>query len=219
MFEDLQRIFRESVAAFRSELNRHDPEDQVASLLSSMRREWAAGRAELSALGETLERAGLELRKERDLLDQCERRRRLAEGIGDAETVQVASEFAERHRERARVLEQKVSAVAAERELRAREVEEMKRKYQQADANRHVLVSELRRAENQARRRSVADGVEGSFADFDRMREKIDDSESYVEALEDLDEVLETRDSPASPSAADVEQRLRELKRKLGRDG
>jgi phage shock protein A len=219
MFEDLQRIFRESVAAFKGELNRHEPEDRVASLLSSMRREWAAGKAELSSLAEAAERVERELVRERDLLQQCQRRGKLAEGIGDAETVRVAADFAERHRERVRVLEQKASAVAAERELRAREVEEMKRKYQEADANRHLLVSDLRRADNQARRRSVADGVEESFADFDRMREKIDDSRSYAEALEDLDAALGSRESSAAPPPPDVEDRLRELKRKLGRDG
>lgn len=219
MFDELGRIFRKSVSAFRSELNRYEPEDQVAELLSAMRREWVAARAELPVIQENRDRARKELARERELLEQTERRGRLAEGIGDQETVRVAAEFAARHREKATVLEQKVAAADAEWELRNREVEEMKRKYQEADSNRFALLNELRRAGNQARMRSVGEEAVGSFSDFDRMQERIDSTRAHADALEELDAELNGRPPPSSsPPPADVDERLRELKRRMGKE-
>ncbi|MBW3629702.1 MAG: PspA/IM30 family protein [Gemmatimonadetes bacterium] len=215
MFEDLNRIFRKSMSAFRSELSRREPEDQVAELLTAMRREWVAARADLPLLAERLERARRELVHERDLLGQCERRGKLAEGIGDAETVRVAAEFAVRHRERVGVLEQKVAAAEAEQALRLREVAEMKRRYEEADANRFALLAEIRRRQGQARMNAGADSAAGTFDDWNRMEERISDSEAYVDALEELDPSPPPRSSAPSPDH--VEERLRQLKRELGK--
>lgn len=220
MFEELQRIFRKSVTAFRSELHREEPEDQVAELLSAMRREWVSARAELPVLEEGRARARAELARERELLEQTERRGRLAEGIGDAETVRVANDFAGRHREKIAVLEQKVAAADAEWTLRTREVEEMKRKYQEADANRFLLLNELRRSGNQSRIRSVADEVQGSFDDWDRMAGNVESAGSHADVMEELD--AELGGAPPlprpGPSQADLDERLRELKRKMGKE-
>jgi phage shock protein A len=217
MFEDLNRIFRKSMSAFRSELSRREPEDQVAELLGAMRREWVAARADLPLLAERAERARRELANERDLLAQCERRGKLAEGIGDAETVRVAAEFAARHRERIGVLEQKVTATEAERALRLREVEEMKRRYEEADANRFALLAEIRRRQGQARMSAGAAETAGSFDDWGRMEEKISDTQSYVDALDELDPAPPRR-PPAGASSAEVEERLRQLKRQMGKE-
>ena len=218
MFEELQRIFRKSMMAFRAELGRREPEDQVAELLSAMRKEWVAARAEVSSLADALERARAGVAREQELLAQCERRGRAAQGIGDAETARVAAEFAARHRERIRVLEQKVAATQAEHALRVNEVEEMKKRYQEADANRFALLAELRRGQNQARIRTVADDVEGTFADWGRMEEKVRDQEAYAAALEELE-----TDAPPPPrsgtgSRAEVDERLQELKRRMGKE-
>ena len=214
MFEDLSRIFRKSMSAFRTELSRHEPEDQVAELLMAMRREWVAARANLPLLAEHVERSRRDLANERELLAQTERRGKLAEGIGDMETVRVAAEFATRHRERVAVLEQKVAAAEAERELRIREVEEMKRRYTEADKNRFALLAELRRRQGQARMGAGAQETASSFDDFGRMEEKISDSDAYAAALDELD-----FDRPAPPPPPDdVEERLRRLKREMGKD-
>ena len=215
MFEDISRIFRKSMGAFRTELNRREPEDQVAELLMAMRREWVAARANLPLFADHVERARRDLANERELLAQTERRGKLAEGIGDAETVRVATEFAARHRERVAVLEQKVAAAEAEKELRGREVEEMKRRYTEADANRFALLAELRRRQGHARMSAGAEETASSFDDFGRMEEKISDSQAYLDALDDL----EDRPPPSSaPQPSDVDEKLRELKRKLGKE-
>lgn len=210
MFEDLQRLFKESVAAFRSELEKREPEDEVAHLLGSMRRELVEARALLPKLEQELSRARIELASEREHLERTERRGALARQINDAETIRVAEEFAERHRRKVAVLEQKVAATEAELALRSREAEEMKRQYQEADANRMELVARLRRAGSQERIRSVADDAVHSFSEFDRMTEKMRSHNDYIDALGELD------DSPPAPPA-DVEERLRELKRRMGK--
>lgn len=212
MFKDLQGLFQKSVAAFRAEVERREPEDQVAELLSAMRRELTAAKASLPELQEEARRARAELGRERELLAQTERRGSLAERIGDGETARVAAEFAERHRERIAVLEQREQAAEAEHALRSREAAEMMRKYQEADANRFALVAQLRRTGAQQRMRSRLDGSSGPFADFARMEEAVGESAGYADALEDL---AGPPPPPSSP-APDVEERLRELKRKLG---
>jgi phage shock protein A len=214
MFEDLQRLFKESVAAFRSELEKREPEDEVAHLLGSMRRELVEARALLPKLEEQLSRARAELAAEREHLERTERRGKLARQINDEETIRIAEEFAVRHREKVVVLEQKVAATEAELALRSREAEEMKRQYQEADANRMELVARLRRGGSQQRIRSVADDAVHSFSEFERMTEKMRSRNDYIDALDELDE-----SPPATPrpDPADVEERLKELKRRMGK--
>jgi phage shock protein A len=215
MFEDLQRLFRESLEAFRTERDRREPEDEVAHLLGSMRRELVEARALIPRLEQDLEGARAELARERDALERTERRGTLASRIDDAETVRIAGEFAAKHRQRIVVLEQKVSAGEAELALRAREADEMKRQYQEADSNRMELVARLRRAHSQDRIRSVADEASHSFSEWDRMAEKMGSDRAYEEALRELDE--EAAPPPAPEPAVDVEERLRELKRRMGK--
>lgn len=211
MFRDIQRVFRESMAAFRSEAGRREPEDQVVELLSAMKREMVAARANLRIVKEEVDRARRELERERSELEQCERRKGLAERIGDAETARVAEGFAARHREKVGVLEQKVRAAEAEHELRLREIDEMKARYQEADANRFALLAQIRRGASAQRMRSALDG--GAFDDFDRMQESVEGNAAYADALDDLS-------APPSPPPPppDVDDRLRELKRRMGKD-
>lgn len=214
MFDDLRKLFRESVAAFRTEIGRREPEDEVAELLSAMRRELVAARAALPEYTAARDQARAELARERTLLEQTERRGALAERIGDAETVRVAAEFADGHRARVEVLEHRVAAAEAECELRTREAEAMKRRFQEADANRMLLLAELRRGASRERLRGVEQGAGSAFADWERMAERIDTDAGYADALRDLD------DAPPPRNTADpaVDERLRELKRRMGKE-
>ena len=205
------------MAAFRTELNRREPEDEVAHLLSSMRQELVEARASLSELKQARERAAGELARERALLEQTERRGRMAEGIGDAETARVAAEFAAKHRERVGVLEQKAAALDAEWTLRSREADEMKRRFQEADANRAALVAQLRNAASRQRIRSVGDDVAHDFDEFDRMADRVAGTGDYADALRDLEDPA-APPPPAAESPESVEARLRELKRQMGRE-
>ncbi|HEX5726839.1 MAG TPA: hypothetical protein VFX98_15290 [Longimicrobiaceae bacterium] len=218
MIEDLKKLFSEAWAAFVGEVGRYEPEDRVAALLSAMRREMVDARANLPIYEETHRRAEAELARERKALEDATRRGQLAERIGDAETARVAGEFAERHRRRVAVLEEKVRATRAEWELKAEETQEMMRKYKEADSNRFALLAEMRRTG--ARRRidsAMAGAPDTPGDDFGRMEERIESDAAYADALDemaDLDGEGPSRRPPPPPD--DVEERLREIKRRMG---
>ncbi|HWK89570.1 MAG TPA: hypothetical protein VNP72_06225, partial [Longimicrobium sp.] len=146
MLNDLKKLFSRSWDAFVAEAGKRDPEDQVASILSAMRREMVDAKASLPLLEEAHQAAVRDLERERRALDDAVRRGGLAEKIGDAETVRVAAEFAEKHRRRVAVLEEKVRATRDEHALRRDEVQEMLHRYKEADANRFGLLSQMRTA-------------------------------------------------------------------------
>jgi phage shock protein A len=218
MINDLKRLFSRTWDTFVAELGRREPEDDVVGLLGAMRREMVDARAALPLYEEHQRAAEAELVREQRALDDAVRRGGLAQKIDDAETVRVAADFAERHRKRVAVLEEKVRAARAERELRAQEVDDMMRRYKEADANRFVLLNEVRRARSQQR----IDGMMGNaaFDDFNRASEKMESEIAYGEALDELNG-LDPTPPPPPPSQTsihdDVEARLQELKRRMGR--
>jgi hypothetical protein len=93
----------------------------------------------------------------------------------------------------------------------------MLERYREADANRFVLLAQIRTGGTRERMRSALGDDAGPGADFSRMEERVNQDAFYVDALEDLDD-----DSPppppSRPSAAEMDERLRELKRKMGKD-
>jgi hypothetical protein len=74
-------------------------------------------KAAVNALLDGLAVTSRELALERKQLEDAERRGRLAAGIPDHETVEIAARFAARHRERVSVLERKLAVQLAERLL------------------------------------------------------------------------------------------------------
>jgi phage shock protein A len=215
MLKDLQKLFRDTWDAFRTELGRREPEDEVAELLGMMRRELVEARATLPLLEDSIKKIEGELSREQQSLADCERRASLAVRIGDEDTVRVATEFATRHRERLEVLERKRAAALAERDLRVREVQQMTERYKEADANRFVLLAELRRQKAAGTLRDTVQG--GAFADFARMEEAVNESVAYAEALEELDDAGRAAPGGGESSVRRVDQRLEELKRKMGK--
>lgn len=212
MIDDLKRVFSRTWDAFVSELGRRDPEDEVAGLLTAMRREMVDARAALPQLEEHAAAAEAELARERRALEDAERRGALAERAGDAETMRVAADFADRHRRRLSVLEEKVRALRAERELRAAEVQDMMRRYKEADANRFTLLNEVRRAQSRQRLDEAAGTTRD---DWDRAADRIERDIAYGDALDDLSD-LDPTPPPPPPREDLVEERLREMKRRMG---
>jgi phage shock protein A len=212
MLDDLKKLFSQAWASFLDEVGRRDPEDQVAGLLGAIRREMVEARAQLPLLEQGYNAAVADLEAERRRLADTERRRGQAERIGDAETVRVATEFEEKHRRRVSVLEEKVRAAAAEWELRRDESKEMMEKYREADTNRFALLAEMRR---QGARGTIHSAMGGTpLDDFARAEERIEHDSAYADAM---DELADTPPPPRRPQPADVDARLEELKRRMGR--
>ena len=211
MLDDLKRLFSQAWASFLDEVGRREPEDQVAGLLGAMRREMVEARSQLPLLEQNYNAAVADLEGERKRLGDTERRRGQAERIGDSETVRVATEFEEKHRRRIAVLEEKVRAARAEWELRREESAEMMQRYKEADANRFVLLSELRR--QGARTRIDGAGGGTPLDGFSRAEERIEHDTAYADAL---DELGGAPPPPRRPQPADVDAQLAELKRRMG---
>lgn len=213
MLNEIRRVFRASMDALYKELNSQEPQDQVAELLMAMRRELVAAKAALPEYERAIDQGKAELVREKNSVEECERRGRLASSIGDEETAKIADSFADRHRQKALVLEQKLTAMQAELDMRRGEVDEMREKYKLAEANRFVLLAQLRASGEQ--RATTFSSEDGAFADFARIEDQVEHQAAYVDALEELDD---PEVGPAAPDPARVEERLRELKRRMGQE-
>ncbi|MHB1264985.1 MAG: hypothetical protein ACYC1S_11300 [Gemmatimonadaceae bacterium] len=114
--------FREALERL---VNRAAPPEERRALAADMRETLVRARAGLHDLRDGLEVARHRLAHEQQELETVRRRKALAEGIGDAETVAVADRFEKHHAERVAVLVRKVEAQEAELALTEREVAEM----------------------------------------------------------------------------------------------
>ena len=176
-------------AAVNAALDAAMPPPDLRDLAGQMRRAAVEGRAALMKLQEALAATERELVIERQHLDDARRRGALAQGIGDAETAEIAGRFGTRHAERVAVLEQKLAAQQAELRLVERDVEEM--------------VSQLKELE----RRGDVPPVGAAGPEVEPGLGALDAEEA--EALKSQ------MDRAARETAA--EERLRELKKRMGK--
>lgn len=133
MFEDWKKAWQQAVHNFQRELAADEPE--TVPHVAAMRRDVSQARNALSRLSRELAEARAEAAREREEEQTCIRRKRLAEGIGDEETVTLAASWAERHAQKAAVLERKVEVLSAELELRRSELQQMEAHVAQAAAS------------------------------------------------------------------------------------
>lgn len=219
MFENLRNAFREAIDNFQRELDREHVPENVDKLLKGMVDEVADAKVRLKELEDQIARATAEAEAEKGQAKTALRRGEMAEKIGDAETVEVARKYAEKHARRQILLEQKVAALQEELEHRTGEIEEMMASLKQARTKREGLAATAGRT-GARERISEADDL---FAQLDRMAEKIGDEEARGEAarsMGDLDDDFDLHvdvDAPPPPPV-DVDARLAELKRRMSQD-
>ena len=140
-----------------------------------------------SGLAKSRERLAAEERE----LETVRRRKQLAGGIGDRETVEIAGKYEQMHAERVDVLRQKVAAQEAELALAERDVEEMA-------AQLKAVLTGAAPAPTSLDAPSGDDGAGGSSS----LRDEID-SLGRARARADRE--------------ADAARRLDELKRRMGK--
>lgn len=141
-------------------------------------------------LRDGLELSRRKLAQEQRELETVRRRKELASGIQDAETVTIAERFEKQHEERARILAEKIAVQSRELELADRELEEMK--------------AELRKAMT-----GIGSAPESMPLD-DPLTEPGD-----RRAQEELDALV--RERATTDRNAEAERRLQELKRQMGK--
>jgi hypothetical protein len=100
------------------------PADRRA-VIADMKRALISAKLGVEDLAEGVEVTRRKLEAERQTLATVTRRKGLAAGIEDAETVAIAEKYESQHRERVSVLERKLEAQEAEAALARRDYEEM----------------------------------------------------------------------------------------------
>lgn len=123
MLDDLKHAWREAVENFWTELRAAD--EGLEGQLRGMQRQLAMARTEEGRLRTEAARTRGQRDGELREAEVCRRREAMARDIGDEETAGVAARYAQRHTERAAVLQRKLDALEAERSLLDRDIGEM----------------------------------------------------------------------------------------------
>ncbi|MEX2178624.1 MAG: hypothetical protein WD801_07945 [Gemmatimonadaceae bacterium] len=183
MFEHLRRSLDEL-------LQRATKPEERRTVMARMRSTLVQVRMGVDDLRDALAVSQRKLEGEQRELATVRRRKELALGIRDAETVAVAERFERQHEERARILEDKIAIQTREVELADRELEEMK--------------AELRKAMTGIPAPPPGAPLDDPLADTADAR-----AEQELEAL--------LRARARTDRDADADRRLEELKRKMGK--
>ncbi len=179
-------MFERLRAAINAALDAAMPPADPREAASLMRDAVIAARTSVEKMREDIRTTERALARERRQLTDTERRGRLAAGIQDAETVEVAERYAAKHRERVSVLERKLETQQAELGLAERELSEMKAQLHEAVRNRPATDAS-RRVEAAWRELEEAGGVrpETDVRD-DMLRSRLDRSAREALAEEQL---------------------------------
>ncbi|HEX7939351.1 MAG TPA: hypothetical protein VF483_10195 [Gemmatimonadaceae bacterium] len=185
MFEELRRSLDELLQRATK------PEDR-RSVLARMKDTVVQATIGVDDLREALSWSQKKLAAEQGELATVRRRKELAAGINDAETLAVAERFEKQHSERAAVLEQKVAAQTRELELAERELAEMK-----------------------AELRGAMAGAPASSAPSAEALEDPLENESAGKVKSELDAMARAR--ARADREADAQRRLDEMKKNMGK--
>jgi hypothetical protein len=183
--------FRQSL---RDLMDRSTPPEERRAGLAQMKQTLVQARMGLDDLRAGIAQTRQRLAAEQRELETVRRRKGLAAGINDAETVALAEKYEALHAERTGVLERKLSAQEAELALVEREVGEM--------------TSALKGALSGATTGSPLKNADVT-AELDAM---LDDSVGVAEEIDALG-----RASNRSAREAEADRLLAELKRKMGK--
>jgi len=192
MFDDVRQAFRD--------LLRGTPPsgDARRSIVAQMRETLVQARMGLDDLRKGVEETRARLARERSELETVRRRKQLAEGINDAQTVAIAERYEKQHAERAALLERKLETQEAELAMVEREVGEMNAEFKLAAAGATPGVSAG----------SATGGPAGG--------ESPDDVTSDNAGLRDeIDGLARARRRAEAESTAD--EKLAALKRRMGK--
>jgi hypothetical protein len=183
VFENL----RDTLRALR--LGSIRPEER-RGVIAEMRETLVQARVGITDLREALETTQTRLAAERRELETVRRRKALAAGIADTETVSIAARYEGQHAQRVTVLEQKLAVQQAELDIAEREMAEMTAELKQAAAG--VGSGAVPALDPQAASRVAADA--------DTLRDELDSL---------------ARSRRRASSEAEVEEKLAALKRRM----
>ena len=176
-------MFDEVRHAFRELLHGNVPPEGRRELIAVMKDTLVQAKLALDDRREGVEVTRKRVERERAELDTIRRRKGLAQGVGDAETVTVAERFETQHAERLAVLEQKMAAQESELALVERDVTEMKEQLKAALAG---VGSGMRSGTVDA----AADPLDGERAGLEQQLNDLKRAERRANANADADAAL-----------------------------
>ena len=199
MFDDVREAFRD--------LLRGTPPsgDARRSILAQMRETLVQARMGLDDLRKGVEETRMRLKRERTELDTVRRRKELALGINDAETVAIAERYEKQHTERLALLERKLETQEAELAMVDREVGEMNAEFKLAAAGGTPGVSAG----------SAAAGGAGANPDAAAQAEAEEAMGDKAGLRDELDGLARARRRAEAECSAD--EKLAALKRRMGK--
>ena len=227
MFDNLREAWREAVDNFKAELNRDDlPEDVHGSmnrLMLGMRKEIAGAKSRLDVLNDQLAEARTEVSYESVEEATCRRREEAARRVGDIETARIATEYALRHARRRELLARKAAVIDEERSMRAAEIAEMLARLREVQGRYDALAATGTGSDdnkgNEWAGKELLEELERTASTMDGVTD--DSRPQTIEGLEQQiqREYANLRVEPWAPAErprTDLDERLSELKRRMG---
>ena len=190
MFEQLRRSLDELLA-------RATKPEERRTIVARMKSTLVQATLGVDDLRDALAKSRRQLENERRELETVRRRKQLATGINDAETIAVAERFEKQHEEKVRILAEKVELQTREVEIAEREVQEMKDELRQAMAGAPLAAGEPATSPDDPLEYVLGKSDSAAQAEFDAM----------------------ARNRAREAREADAARRLEELKKKMGGGG
>ena len=178
--------------SFDELLARATKPEERRTIAARMKDTLVQARMGLDDMRDGLKKAQQRLALEEKELETVRRRKQLAEGISDTETVGIAAKYEEMHLERIDVLRRKIDAQEAELGLAEREVGQM--------------TAELK---------AVMSGADPRAASRPTLDPADDPTQSAGQLRDEIDALGRAR--ARAEAEADADRRLEELKRKMGK--
>lgn len=159
---------------------------ETGDVRAKMREAVIEARTSIGRMQDAVAETERRLSQERQQLADAERRGRLAQGIQDAETAEVADRFASKHRERVAVFEHKLDAQRQELALAEREYAGMKQQLTDYERD-HPADRASQRVESAWRSVEAAGGSRpGTDVEGERLRSELDRAAREARADEQL---------------------------------
>lgn len=223
IFDKLSRVIKANINDLISRAE--NPEKMLNQVILDMRDQLAKAKREVAA-------AIADERKLRGQLDEevkhardWEHRAMLAVKQGRDDLAKQALVRQQEHAERAAALDHTWRSQAEETEKLKSSLRQLNDKIDEAKRKRNLLIAKQKRAQAQRRIHETMSGLSdnSAFEAFNRMAEKIEESERRSIAAAEIDKALETtgleeefRQLESGDEGAGVEDRLLQLKQEMG---
>src|SRR5688572_2842663 len=223
MFDRFSRVLRSNINDLISRAE--NPEKMLNQIILDMRDQLAKAKREVAGAIADERKLRQQLDDEAKQTRDWEQRAMLAVREGRDDLAKQALMRHQEHNERAVSIENTWRAQSAETEKLKVSLRQLNEKIEEAKRKRNLLIAKQKRAQAQRRIHETMSGISdaSAFDAFNRMAEKIEESERRTVAAVELDEALqipdverEFRQLEAGKSGVAMDDRLMALKQQMG---